>query len=236
MEIEYFTRDTEGNDFVKKVNIKEFPIENTNFACPICNKIQHKGCKIKNIVSSKFTDWAYVGDYICPECSKLFSLYPYSYIVDSNEVRLLNVRQLRDELCRKQKTPFRFVISTTQKKHLFYRSAVNYNNDKIAVNLETETIYTSPERMIFLFGFIENLITLGASKKAMQNGEIPFNIVQKIGIETGLEAINVLTDELKNSREIQIPLFCGQKLNIREEDAICNLDFILKTGREQRRH
>lgn len=236
MEIEYVTRDAEGNDFVKKVNIKEFPIENTDFVCPICNKIQHKGCKIKNIVSSNFTDWAYVGDYICPECSKLFSLYPYSYIVDPDGIRLLNVRQLRDELCRKQKTPFRFVISTTQKKHLFYRSAVNYNNNKIAVNLETETIYTSQKRMIFLFGFIENLITLGASKKAMQNGEIPFNIVQKIGIESGLEAINALTDELKNSREIQIPLFCGQKLNIREEDAICNLDFILKTVREQRRH
>ena len=143
MEIEYVTRDAEGNDFVKKVNIKEFPIENTDFVCPICNKIQHKGGKIKNIVSSKFTDWAYVGDYICPECSKLFSLYPYSYIVDPDGIRLLNVRQLRDELCRKQKTPFRFVISTTQKKHLFYRSAVNYNNNKIAVNLETETIYTS---------------------------------------------------------------------------------------------
>lgn len=236
MELEYFTRDAKGNDFIKKVAIKEFPVENIEFVCPICKQAKRNGCKIKKIVSSKFTDWAYVGDYICPECSKLFSLYPYSYIVNPDEIKLLNVRQLRDELCRKQKTPFRFVISTTQKKHLFYRSAVNYNNDKIAVNLETETIYTSPERMIFLFGFIENLITLGASKKAMQNGEVPFNIVQKIGIETGLEAINVLTDELKNSREIQIPLFCGQKLNILEEDAICNLDFILKTGKEQRRH
>lgn len=236
MELEYFTRDAKGNDFIKKVAIKEFTVENIEFVCPICKQAKQNGCKIKKIVSSKFTDWAYVGDYICPECSKLFSLYPYSYIVNPDEIKLLNVRQLRDELCRKQKTPFRFVISTTQKKHLFYRSVINCSNEQFAVNLETETIYTSPDRMKFLFDFIENLITLGTSKRAMQNGEIPFQVIQKLGLDAGFKAIKILTDELKNSREIQIPLFCGQKLTIEEEEAICNLDFILRTGKEQEQH
>ena len=236
MELEYLTRDAKGNDFVKRVAIKQFPVENIEFACPICKQAKQNGCKIKKIVSGKFTDWTYVGDYICPECSRLFSLYPYSYVVDPNGIRLLNVRQLRDELCRKQKVPFRFVISTTQKKHLFYRSVINCSNDKFAVNLETETIYTTPDRMTFLFNFVENLITIGASKKAMQNGEIPFQATKKMGLNTGFEAIRVLTNELKNGREIQIPLFCGQKLTIEEEEAICNLDFILKTGSGQEQH
>lgn len=234
MELEYFTRDAKGNDFVKKVNIKEFPVENINFVCPICKTDKHEGCKVKKIVSSKFTDWAFVGDYVCPECSRLFSLYPHSYVVDPDGIKLLNIRQLRNALCESQKTPFRFCISTTQKKHLFYRSVINYSNERFAVNLETETIYTTHERMKFLFSLVENLIALGASKKALAIGEIPFQVTQKTGFDLGIAAIVILTDELKSSQEIQIPLFCGQKLSVSEEEAVCSLDLLLRTKQEQK--
>lgn len=234
MELEYFTRDAKGNDFVKKVAVKKVPVENIDFVCPICKGEKHEGCKVKKIVSSKFTDWAFVGDYVCSECSRLFSLYPYSYVVDPEGIKLLNIRQLRNALCKNQKTPFRFCISTTQKKHLFYRSVLNYNNEQFAVNLETETIYTTHERMKFLFSLIESLITLGASKKALASGEMPFQVTQKTGFDLGFAAIVALIDELKNSQEIQIPLFCGQKLSISEEKAVCNLDLLLRTRQEQK--
>ena len=225
MELRYETRDGEGDTIIKNVIIKEFPVERAEYICPICHRDMWDGCKVKRIVSSNFTDWAFVGEYVCKECSRLFSLYPYSYIADPDGIRLLNIRQLRDELCKPQKTPFRFCITTTQKKHLFYRSVLNVSSRYFAVNLETETIYTTVKRMEYLFGLVELLQTLGASKKAMQDGEIPFTVLQK----TGFSALVILQNEIKQSREIQIPLFCGQKRNIAEGDALCCLNSILIT-------
>ena len=224
MIINYNTRDAKGVDFVKQVQVKEFKSVPAEYDCPICDKHYTEGIPIKQIVSSSFTDWAYVGDYICQSCSRYFSLYFYNYISDADGIRLLNVRELRDELCRKQKPPFMVVITTSQKKHLFYRSKTNYTSNQFAVNLETETIYTTPERMKYLFCMVEALQTLGASKEDMKNGEIRFNILQK----TGKEVLRWLDNELQKSREIQIPLYCGQKQNYTEEEALCIINLTLK--------
>lgn len=223
MQIPYETRDGNGNDILKMVSIKEYPVVEKTIECPICSRTVSRCNPIKKIVSSNFTDWAKVEDYICTECSKLFSLYFYNYIVDPDGIRLLNIRQLRNELCKKQKAPFRFVITTTQKKHLFYRSEMNYNSDKFAVNLEAETIYTTCERMKLLFDFIECMIGLGASKASLKEGEIPFQIFKK----TGLKSLDFLQNELKVSREIQIPLYCGQKRELTEEELLCIINSIL---------
>lgn len=222
--IPYRTRDGDGNDIVKNVKIKTFNPVAVEFMCPVCKRECHSGARVKDIVSSNFTDWALVGDYVCPECSELFSLYFYNYIVDPDGIRLLNVRELRDRLIKRQKPPFLFVITTTQKKHLFYRSAWNYGSDRFAVNLETETIYTTPERMEMLFDFVECLQTLGCSKDRLKSGEIPFTVLQKVG----KQALDLLRHELKGSREIQIPLYCGQKREIKEEEALCCINSTLK--------
>lgn len=221
--IQYNTRDGKGNDIIKDVKIKQFTQHEHEFVCPVCKRYSTVGVKTKDIVSSNFTDWAYVGDYVCPSCSELFSLYFYNYIVDSDGIRLLNVRELREQLTKPQKPPFLFVITTSQKKHLFYRSTWNYHDGRFAVNLETETIYTTPERMKTLFDFVECLQTLGCSKEAMKNGEISYKAAEKVGFK----AIFTLKSELQKSREIQIPLYCGQKRDITEEDAICCINSIL---------
>ena len=224
-ELVYETRDGIGNDIIKKIPIKEFPVIHQPFTCAGCQRNQDEGCEVKKIVSSNFTDHAFIGKLVCKNCADLFSVFPYSYIQNEDGIRLLNIRQLKNQLCIKQKTPFKFCITTSQKKHLFYRAKINYDNEIFAVNLETETIYTTVERMKFLFAFVENLLVLGAEKKAMQDGIISFSVLQI----TGLKPLEVLQKELKTSREIQIPLFCGQKPDIKKEDSICNLDSLLKT-------
>ena len=181
------------------------------------------GYKIKDIVSANYTDWEYVGDYVCGDCADLFSLYFYSYIVDPDGIRLLNVRELRDALITPQKPPFLFIITTSKKKHLFYRARWNYSSTRYCVNLEAETISTTPERMRTLFDFVECLMTLGCSKTALSTGEIQFNVAQMVGVK----AYQFLANELAHSREIQIPLYCGQKREITEEDARCIINSIL---------
>lgn len=221
--IPYRTRDGQGNDILKEVKIKQFPRHEVEFECPFCKHHSTSGVKTKDIVSSSFTDWAYVEEYVCPDCSDLFSLYFYNYIVGPDGIRLLNVRELRGQLITPQKPPFLFVITTSQKKHLFYKSIWNYDNKRFAVNLETETIYTTPDRMKQLFDFVECLQTLGCSKEKLKRGEMYFPVAQKVGVEGFL----FLQRELENSREIQIPLYCGQKRDITEEEALCCINSIL---------
>lgn len=220
--IPYFTRDGKGNDFVKEVKVKQFPHTEMDLDCPICKRHVSAGVRTKDIVSSNFTDWAYFGEYVCPGCADLFSLYFYSYVVDPDGIHLYNVRELRDQLTTSQKPPFLFVITTSQKKHLFYRSVWNHDSARFAVNLETETIYTTPERMRQLFDFVECLQTLGCSKERLKQGQIS----EKAFFCSGIDALRFLNHELK-SREIQIPLYCGQKREITEEEAICCINSIL---------
>lgn len=229
--IPYFTRDAKGNEFLKQVKIKQFPRTEMEFDCPVCKKHAYCGIRTKDIVSSNFTDWAYVGEYVCQNCADLFSLYFYSYVVDPDGIHLYNVRELRDQLTTPQNPPFLFVITTSQKKHLFYRASWNYDSSRFAVTLETETIYTTPERMKQLFDFVECLQTLGCSKDKLKRGEMFFPAAQKVGVDGFL----FLQREIEQSREIQIPLYCGQKREITEEEAICCINSILTAQTTPRR-
>ena len=112
--------------------------------------------------------------------------------------------------------PFRIVLTKSQKKHLFYKSQLNYGTEEFAINLEEETIHTTRKRMRELFDFVQHLITIGQSKRQMAEGELSFSTIQKVGFGS----LQKLRNELERSREIQIPLFCGQPLDISEEEAV----------------
>lgn len=223
--IKYNTRDGEGRDIITDVKIKQYPAREVALDCPICGRNTESAINVKDIVSSNFTDWAFVGDCVCPDCADLFSLYFYSYIISPDGIRLLNVRELRDALITLQKPPFLFCITTSRKKHLFYRAAWNHDAGHFAVNLETETIFTTPERMRELFDFVEALQTLGATKERLKAGDIPYKAARLIPSA----AWEKLRSELQYSREIQIPLYCGQKRDVSEEEAICILTSTLTT-------
>ena len=221
----YRTRDGNGKDIVKEIKIKEFPIVKKDFICPICHKKQTQGNEMKKIVSANFTDWGYVdGDTICTDCSRLFSLYFYSYSVENGKIHIFNVREVKENILRAHETPFKFIITQSCKKHLFYRASENLSDDTFVIQLETESIFTDRERMLTLFDFVECLMTLGQSKTQMVEGDLNYNILSQTW---GFKAFDFLQSELSRSREIQIPLFCGQKRDITEEDAICTITSIL---------
>lgn len=229
MILRYETRDGKGNDIVKYIEPKEFSPEPAHFICPGCGLECTEGIQAKKLVSNSFTDWNLIGEYICEDCAPLFSLLYYSYVKSANGIQLLNVRQIRDALCTPQKPPFIFIISTSQKKHLWYRATTNYSADRFAVQLEMETIYTTCERMKTLFNFVESMLTFKCTKERMSKGQISEMAYKQFGVK----AWEYLNNELNNSREIQIPLFCGQKKES-EEEAKCCMDSILTTRIEQK--
>lgn len=225
MEIMYNTRDGNGKDIVKAVKIKEFPIYPAEYTCTICGQAKTEGCRKKDVVSSSFTDHAYVGDMICPDCTRLFSLYFYSYIVERGEIKLFNVREARDVILREHLTPFKLIVTVSGKKHLFYRCPENLSDSLFAVQLENETIYTTHDRQRELFDFVECLMTIGAPKMALAEGRMPYSVLSR---DFGADALAKLQEEIKTSREIQLPLYLGQKRNITEEEATCCITSILR--------
>lgn len=225
MIIAYNTRDGKGNDIVKEVQIKEYPAENVHFICKICGREADHGIPVKKIVSSDFTDWAYVGEHVCEECSRLFSLYFYSYEVSPDGIELFNAREASGKILGPHKPPYRLIITKSRKKHLFYKSEVNYDVDSFSINLEEETIRTTKRNMRRLFDFVESLITIGQSKMQMAYGEMSMQTIEKVGFG----ALHMLQRELSISREIQIPLFCGQPRDISEEEAIQCITTLTRT-------
>lgn len=233
MQLNYNTRDGKGNDILKIVKIKEFPTQKIDCECSICGKYCESAIRKKDVVSGNFTDHMYVGDWICEDCSRLFSLYFYSYIVENGNIQLFNVREARDVILRPHIVPFKLIITKSGKKHLFYRCTENLSDSYFAVQLENETIFTTREKQKCLFDFVECLLTVGAGKMMMQNGELPYDIMR---MEWGSDALSYLKQEIKTSREIQLPLFLGQKREITEEEAICCITSILRkrSGQEPR--
>ena len=224
MVLTYNTRDGKGRDIVKQVQIKRYDTVEAEFVCKICNTKFREGVPIKKIVSSNFTDWAHVGDYVCTDCTRYFSLYFYNYIVSDDTIRLLNVREMCEEIQKPQSGTFKIVISISQKKHLFYHAANNNNPEKFIANLENEQIYCDRELLVRQFALVGSLQTLGESKSALARGEFKFG--GKLGVDMQAHILRYMQTALC-SRQIQIPLHLSQKLEISEEEALCNLDSIL---------
>lgn len=221
-EFVYHTRDKDGNEIRKTVALKKYPVETVDFSCGICKKEYAEGITIKKIVSENFTDWQYVSPYICCECSKFFSLFPFSYILNGNQIRLFNIREMAEEIQKEQEPPFKIVVTASQKKHLFYKAATNSNSKSFIANLEEEQIYCDIRQLREQFAFIGNMQALGESKKRLAAGEIRHDILLKVGYK----ALKYLNSNLK-TRQIQIPLHLSQKPEIKEEDALCKLNLIL---------
>lgn len=219
--IRYETRDGKGNQITKDVPIKAFAQKPApGERCAICGKDLEWGVHIEDAVSSNFTDWAMferTGTTVCEHCAQLLSLYAYSYIYHpvSGDIDLINAQNLQDAILTlpaQQTEPWMFCITVSRKKHLFYRAQINNPDSRyFAVNLETETIYTTAERQRELFDFVLSLMKAGTSKTVLADGRLSYETVQALGLQKAKQALSRLRRELTTSREIQLPLFAAQK-------------------------
>lgn len=220
--IEYQTRDSSGKDIIREIAIKEFPTVHCEATCFNCKSHDRDEYVLtKSAVSANFTDWNIVGAHICPRCSALFSVFPYSYVFGAESgITLLNVRQIKSALVEDRAEDFKFCISTSQKKHLFYRAPWNKAASVyFSVQLETETILTSRRRQMRLFRFVELLLAAGCNKAELSEGMIRFDVL----VSLNKSILDFLKKEVDQYREIQIPLFCAQKPDISKEEAINEL-------------
>lgn len=237
MQLRYETRDGQGSDIVKEIEIKEFKV--TDFGeektCAVCGETIKKGVLVKDAVSGNFTDWNYfdkTGAQVCAECSALFSLYPYSYIYAKGKgIKLFNIRQTRDAIKNYREEcecadGCLICITTSRKKHLFYKTQYHKppitDAGTIYIQLENETVKTSVSEQMHLFDFAEALITLGTPKSAQAQGILNYQTYEALS-SAGIaeDVIKLLRTELYTNRAIQIPLYAAQKAeDLTEEEAV----------------
>jgi len=226
--IPYNTRDKDGKDITQTIEVKTYPTVPLDIVCPLCGVTAQTAVDIKDIVSDNFTDWQFIGGrHVCAECAKMFTFYRYSYIVNDGRIRLLNIREMAQEIQKPQEPPFKIVASVSQKKHLFYKAVFNNDSENFYANLEEETILCNLEKLREHFTFVGSLQALGESKKRLAEGVIRFDILEFLSKhKLAQKALAYLKQELK-TRQIQIPLYLSQKPNITQEEAVCNMDSTL---------
>jgi|GEM_PF-3100333 len=230
MTLYYNTRDANGNDITKEVQISEpETMALDEQQCCFCGLPITQGVDIKKLVSGSFTDWRdlYSG-YSCRFCAVQTKLFKYSFIINGEKIRLFNIREMAKEILEPQEPPFKIVVSTSQKKHLFYKALTNHNPEIFTVNLEEEQIKTSLYELRELFAMVSALQALGNTKSNIKESELNTETHMQFG-----EPIIKWLEHIFKNRPIQIPLFLSQKNeNIKKEDAICCINSILTTFTE----
>ncbi|PCG20839.1 hypothetical protein [Brachyspira sp. G79] len=222
----YKTVDSDNNVIDKKLDFKILKKIIKDFDCFFCGQHFNEGIELKEAISDRFTDYTLVkcpsSNYICESCSLGLSLIRYNYIIDS-KIKLIRQKDFADMILKQNETPFIACISTSFKKHLFYKTIINYDLNNFYIQLENETILCNRKQLINDLGFISLLQSLNVSKKNIENGIINNDVVYLLGDSV----YNYLEKALKR-RDFQIALYTAQNKNIEKEKAICLLKAICK--------
>lgn len=223
----YKTVDADNNEIVKEVEFKTFKKIIKKYDCFFCGKHYDEGISIKDAISDRFTEYNLVrkadSQYCCEGCSLALSLIRFNYIIDS-KIRLIRQKQFAEELLNQKEVPFFACISTSFKKHLFYKAIINYDLYNFYVNLENETILCNKDILKNDLNYISNLLALGCSIKSLSNCYISSDIVNTLSTKI----YDYLQDAI-NRRSFQVALYLAQrKENIEKEEAIECLKKICK--------
>lgn len=137
-----------------KGNIK-IKIYDCDTICAFTGDKIYKGVKKKEFIKDSFTDIEYIkyqSDYCCVESilcmsevvpngkGKFNSLRSYSFIVTENELKIIKNRQDIVNFILNQEIPNIIAYSFKNKKHISYKSIINYNSSDCVVSTDNGNI------------------------------------------------------------------------------------------------
>lgn len=129
------------------IPIYEFP---DGMECAFTQEIVMQACKLKDVLSSVFSEWQYVrgkSGYVSvqaalaireviPSSNKdgIFnSLRSYSYFATAQQFKILKRDELLDTLLNLPAEPFVFAVSFNSKKHTTYKASLAQSNESFAI-------------------------------------------------------------------------------------------------------
>lgn len=142
----------------------DFKDGNKEGYCYICGRHTTKGFDKKKIIKPTFTDQQYCNardsDIVCEYCSFCLSFSELrNYGIFATETKLIHpdTGQYVDIILRNKETPFVLCIPTSGQKWLHIKAEVNYETEKMAVNLEEQTILFNRSEFSYLFQELDGL-------------------------------------------------------------------------------
>lgn len=175
--------------------------------CAFTGKAITRGIALKNVISSNFTDHAYIRyptGYCCVDVAKCMqvlepggraSLRNYSFLATNDNLELLNRDTLFDVLLSEKQTPFVLAVTYNGKKHISYKTRPQYNNKKYTVFTDLGEVDVNMRHVNEFLPVIQSWYTVVRGKEAtaaqptyftkdeILSGDVPRHKIEAYGID-----------------------------------------------------
>ncbi|HOM05463.1 MAG TPA: hypothetical protein PLU67_08230 [Candidatus Kapabacteria bacterium] len=148
-----------------------------NSICAFTGEKITEGYEINKIISSSFTDYEYLkykSDYVSVDIALLLSnrlingnsgLRNYSFYCTEKELKILKREEIEDILINPKETPFIFCISFNNKKHISFKSKINYNNDNFIIQTDLAPVKINMKELNEVYPILKNRYSVLPEKK-----------------------------------------------------------------------
>jgi len=193
------------SNYVTQIDCEKFLVP---FNCKICGRESNEGLNWKKVFSSNFTDFNYLrseDNNVCKECSSALkdrnlagkNLRATSFLINAEEMQIIKNDTILNFIKNPIKTPFYFIYTFSQKKHIFFKSSINYSTDEFIISTDNGNINIKKEAFLKLYGVCKELYEAGFSKTDIQTGSYNKNAAIK---NLGLERLLKLESQIVDSR------------------------------------
>ena len=156
-------------------------IHQVNTICAYSGKPITEGILFDDIIGERFTEreiFKYQSDYLSINFAlmtqpvikgekQLNALRNYSFFASEKQFKLLDRNELTELLFNIPETPFQIAITYSNKKHLAYKTPVNYNKDKFIVCTDTGMVEFDVAKAAKIYPILQNWYTI-AKQTAQQ--------------------------------------------------------------------
>lgn len=210
----------------------EYKLEKVNTICAFTGEKISEGYRLKDIISSSFTDYEYIkfqSEHVSRGVGLVLSsrlingksgLRNYSYFVTQDEIRILKSNEVEEYLLKEKPTPFVFCITFNGKKHTSFKAIINYSSNNFTIQTDIAPVLVKKKDLDIIYPILKNRYTIidkndKKQKTFFTKDEILYGCnnyskIEKYGINIYYNEENVLK-YYRNTMLIKLLTFILQK-------------------------
>jgi len=194
-----------------------------NSVCSLCGKKIEYGVLRKYFFSSNFTNHDELkskSDFLCKECAFCLGnrdLRVNNFICASeNKIYLFKKNDIEKyifDLEKKIKPPFIFAVTKSFKKHMTFKTKINFSLNKFNIFFENHNVLFCKAEHIYIYSILKNLYNSFSKDELNNLDSCSFLNIEKFGFKLFLE----YRKELKQFEKTKIYNFLVYILNSEEK-------------------
>ena len=179
--------------------------------CALCGQRVSEGYGVGDIVSGAFTNWDRFAPWsriLCRPCAVAFKaeeLRHHSFWISARDgVKFFAKQETARYLFDPPEPPFVFCVTVSHKKHMLFRTKVNYSRKSFYVQFEEQTVLFDTEALKKPFEVLQEMYLSGVDRAAIQTGE--YKPKSKVQVEK-LLAWDTQIERLRGRPELNLLLY-----------------------------